>query len=77
MSNNQNSVSFHDGKTAPQLGLGVWQVEDNVAESAVKTALELGYRSIDTAAIYGNETGVGKAIAQSGIPRENLFITTK
>ncbi|MFF2572016.1 aldo/keto reductase [Streptomyces sp. NPDC058084] len=61
----------------PQLGFGVWQVPDDEAESAVATALEAGYRSIDTAAIYANETGTGKALAGSGIPREELFVTTK
>ncbi|TGA95704.1 aldo/keto reductase [Streptomyces sp. MZ04] len=61
----------------PQLGFGVWQVPDDEAEAAVTTALEAGYRSIDTAAIYGNEAGTGKAIATSGIAREELFITTK
>ncbi|MFF8673581.1 aldo/keto reductase [Streptomyces sp. NPDC015242] len=61
----------------PQLGFGVWQVPDDEAETAVTTALEAGYRSIDTAAIYGNEEGTGKAIAASGLPREELFVTTK
>ncbi|KKZ69756.1 aldo/keto reductase [Streptomyces showdoensis] len=61
----------------PQLGFGVWQVPDAEAEQAVGTALEAGYRSIDTAAIYGNETGTGKALAASGLPREELFVTTK
>ncbi|MFJ3905362.1 aldo/keto reductase [Streptomyces sp. NPDC090025] len=61
----------------PQLGFGVWQVPDAEAESAVATALEAGYRSIDTAAIYGNEAGTGKALAASGLPREELFVTTK
>ncbi|MEU1014434.1 MULTISPECIES: aldo/keto reductase [unclassified Streptomyces] len=61
----------------PQLGFGVWQVPDDEAEAAVTTALEAGYRSIDTAAIYGNEEGTGKAIAASGVPREELFVTTK
>ncbi|NEA58238.1 aldo/keto reductase [Streptomyces sp. SID13666] len=61
----------------PQLGFGVWQVPDDEATAAVTTALEAGYRSIDTAAIYGNEEGTGRAIATSGVPREELFITTK
>ncbi|MCD7436811.1 aldo/keto reductase [Streptomyces lincolnensis] len=61
----------------PQLGLGVWQVPDDEAEQAVTTALEAGYRSIDTAAIYGNEEGTGKAIAASGLAREDIFVTTK
>ncbi|MFF8539282.1 aldo/keto reductase [Streptomyces werraensis] len=61
----------------PQLGFGVWQVPDAEAETAVAAALEAGYRSIDTAAAYGNEEGTGKAIARSGIPREDIFVTTK
>ncbi|MGW0119400.1 aldo/keto reductase [Streptomyces sp. NPDC003327] len=61
----------------PQLGFGVWQVPDDEAETAVAVALEAGYRSIDTAAIYQNERGTGRAVAASGIPREDLFVTTK
>ncbi|MFJ8660725.1 aldo/keto reductase [Streptomyces sp. NPDC093795] len=61
----------------PQLGFGVWQVPDDEAATAVTTALEAGYRSIDTAAIYGNEEGTGRAVAASGIAREDLFVTTK
>ncbi|MBY8816338.1 aldo/keto reductase [Streptomyces cinereoruber] len=61
----------------PQLGFGVWQVPDDEAEKAVATALEAGYRSIDTAAIYENERGTGRAVAASGIAREDLFVTTK
>ncbi|MGA5121810.1 aldo/keto reductase [Streptomyces sp. R02] len=61
----------------PQLGFGVWQVPDAEAETAVAAALEAGYRSIDTAAIYGNEEGTGKAIARSDVPREDIFVTTK
>ncbi|WUL96381.1 aldo/keto reductase [Streptomyces caniferus] len=61
----------------PQLGFGVWQVEDDQAFTTVGQALDAGYRSIDTAAIYGNEEGTGKALAASGIPRDELFVTTK
>lgn len=61
----------------PQLGFGVWKVENDQATEAVSKALEVGYRSIDTAMIYQNEKGVGKAIKDSGVPREDLFITTK
>lgn len=71
------NLTFHDGRTAPQLGFGVWQIEDDTVTDVVRTALELGYRSIDTAAIYGNEAGVGRGIEQSGIPRDQLFVTTK
>ncbi|HEX2246966.1 MAG TPA: aldo/keto reductase [Arthrobacter sp.] len=68
---------FNDGLTIPQLGYGVWQVEDDVAEVVVGKAFEIGYRHIDTAKIYGNEAGVGRAIAASGLDRDDLFITTK
>ena len=61
----------------PQLGFGVWQVEDDAAPAAVRTALEAGYRSIDTARIYGNEEGVGRGLAEAGLPREEVFVTTK
>ena len=61
----------------PQLGFGVWQVPDDEATPAVKAALETGYRSIDTAAIYGNEAGVGRALAESDVAREDVFVTTK
>ena len=71
------SVPFHDGQSIPQLGYGVWRVEDEVAADVVAQAIRAGYRHIDTAAIYGNEEGVGRAVAAAGVPREELFITTK
>ncbi|MER7044801.1 aldo/keto reductase [Streptomyces jumonjinensis] len=71
------SITLNNGVAMPQLGFGVWQVPDDEATKAVATALEAGYRSIDTAAVYGNEGGTGRAVASSGIPREDLFITTK
>jgi 2,5-diketo-D-gluconate reductase A len=71
------TVTLNNGVRMPQLGLGMWQVSDDEAERVVSTALEAGYRSIDTARLYGNEKGVGRAVAASGIPREELFITTK
>ena len=71
------SLTLNDGNTIPQLGFGVFRVEPAETERIVSDALEVGYRHIDTAAIYGNEEGVGKAIAASGIPRDELFITTK
>ena len=62
----------------PWLGFGVYRINDGQdVEHAVKTALEIGYRSIDTATVYGNEHGVGKTIRESGIPREDIFLTTK
>lgn len=71
------SLTLNNGVEMPQLGFGVWQVPDDEATRAVTTALEAGYRSIDTAAIYGNEEGTGKAIGASGIARDELFVTTK
>ncbi|MDF6017154.1 aldo/keto reductase [Streptomyces sp. JH34] len=71
------TVTLNNGVTIPQLGFGVFQVPDDETTAAVTTALEAGYRSIDTAAVYGNETGVGRALAGSGLAREELFVTTK
>lgn len=69
---------LNNGVKMPWLGLGVWQAKDGQeVVSAVKDAIDLGYRAIDTAAAYRNEGGVGQAIKESGIPREQLFITTK
>lgn len=70
-------VTLNNGLEMPQLGFGVWQVPNEEATPAVAKALEVGYRSIDTAKVYENENGVGKAIADSGVAREDLFITTK
>src|SRR3954470_17205069 len=72
-----NIVTLNNGVKMPQLGFGVWRADDSQATVAVSKALEVGYRSIDTAMIYRNEHGVGKAIRESTIPREDLFITTK
>src|ERR1700682_3042638 len=67
-----------DGNSIPVLGLGVWQIPDGpTTVKAVRWALELGYRHIDTAQAYGNEESVGRALKQSGVPREDVFITTK
>lgn len=67
-----------DGNRIPRLGLGVWQVPDGPeCENAVRWALELGYRHVDTAQAYGNEASVGRALRDSGVPREQVFITTK
>ncbi|MBK0331449.1 aldo/keto reductase [Brachybacterium sp. MASK1Z-5] len=71
------TIELNSGHTIPQLGFGVFKVPADEAEKAVTSALEVGYRHIDTAAIYGNEEGVGAAIATSGIPRDELFVTTK
>jgi 2,5-diketo-D-gluconate reductase A len=71
------TIKLNDGHDIPQLGFGVFKVDPDEAERIVSDALEAGYRHIDTAAIYGNEVGVGRAIAASGVPRDELFITTK
>src|SRR5690625_6003251 len=68
---------LNNGLQIPQLGFGVWQVPNEEATPAVEEALKAGYRLIDTATVYGNEEGVGKALAASNVPREDLFITTK
>ena len=67
-----------NGVKMPWLGFGVFQITDGQeVEHAVSAALEIGYRSINTAAVYGNERGVGKAVRESGIPREDIFLITK
>ncbi|TQO19912.1 2,5-diketo-D-gluconate reductase A [Rhodoglobus vestalii] len=71
------SLALNDGHSIPQLGLGTWPLSDAEVAVVVPTAIELGYRHIDTAAKYGNEAGVGEGIRRSGIDRNDLFITTK
>jgi len=74
----ETKLTLNDSHLIPQLGLGVWQTRAGATcEAAVLAALEAGYRHIDTAAMYGNEESVGAAIRMSGIPRENIFVTTK
>lgn len=78
MSNLVPTIELSDGNHIPQLGLGVWQAESGgEAARAVMTALETGYRHIDTAMVYLNEEDVGQAIKSGGVPREELFVTTK
>ncbi|MCM2534896.1 aldo/keto reductase [Neobacillus pocheonensis] len=78
LKNLQSTTTLNNGVKMPWIGLGVFLVKDGEEViSSVKAALEAGYRSIDTAAIYRNEEGVGKAIAESNVPREEMFITTK
>ena len=74
---NVPSITLNNGVSIPQLGFGVWQIPNDEVVAAVNTAIAAGYRSIDTAAIYQNESGVGVAIRDSDVPREQLFITTK
>ncbi|PBB05364.1 MULTISPECIES: aldo/keto reductase [Salimicrobium] len=75
--NLESTVTLSNGVKIPQLGLGVYKVEQEDAKETVSTALDLGYRHIDTASFYGNEREVGSAIAESDIPREEIFVTTK
>lgn len=77
MSTNQPYLTFHDGNRAPQLGFGTWQLKPEETVPAIQAAVETGYRSIDTAYIYHNETEVGQAIAQCDVPRSELFVATK
>ena len=71
------TIALNDGASIPQLGLGVYKVPDDEAETVVATALEAGYRHLDTASFYGNEGGVGRAMRASGVPRDEVFLTTK
>lgn len=75
---NTTTFSLNDGNTIPAVGLGTWRAsEEGAARNSVKVALENGYRHIDTAAIYGNEVEVGEGIKESGVPRSEIFVTTK
>lgn len=71
------TYALSDGHSIPKLGLGTWMIEDDVVAQAVRDAVEIGYRHIDTAEGYGNERGVGEGVRTSGVPREELFVTTK
>ena len=78
ISNINDGTVLNHGIKMPWLGFGVYQIADGTeVEQAINKAFEVGYRSIDTASIYGNEKGVGKAIRDSGIPRDDIFLTTK
>lgn len=73
----ENTVRLNNGVAMPRIGYGVYQIPSSITERCVRDALSVGYRSIDTAQCYGNERAVGKAIKASGIPREDIFVTTK
>jgi 2,5-diketo-D-gluconate reductase A len=73
----QPTIVLNDGNAIPTVGLGVWQTPPEETQRAVEAALSTGYRHIDTAAVYGNETEVGHAIKASGVPREEVFLVTK
>jgi 2,5-diketo-D-gluconate reductase A len=76
-SSSSPSVPLNDGNSIPALGFGVFKVSPSDAEQAVSTALQAGYRHIDTAAVYGNERETGRAVAESGVPRDELYLVTK
>jgi diketogulonate reductase-like aldo/keto reductase len=71
------TVALPGGAAMPLLGFGTWQIRGDAAYRAVRTALEVGYRHLDTATMYGNETEVGRALRDSGVPRDDVFLTTK
>lgn len=73
----QENDTLSNGVKIPRLGLGTWFIEDAQAEEAVKQAVLLGYRHIDTAQAYGNEAGVGAGVRNCGVPREEIFVTSK
>jgi len=77
MTDRQSRLTLNDGHTAPQLGFGVWQIDDSVATASVAKAIQTGYRSVDTAAIYGNEKGTGEGLRRGGVSRGEIFLTTK
>ncbi len=70
-------ISLNDGRSIPQIGFGVWRLQDEATPALVGTALGSGYRSIDTAAAYGNEAGVGRGLRETVVPRDAVFVTTK
>jgi len=75
--NISNTFKLHDGHSLPRTGFGVWRVENAIVADVVRSAIRTGYRLIDTAAVYGNEEGVGQALRTCDLPRKDLFITTK
>jgi diketogulonate reductase-like aldo/keto reductase len=72
-----DTYTLANGITIPKLGLGTWFIDDDQAAGAVRVAIEIGYRNIDTAQAYGNERGVGEGVRTSGVSREELFVSTK
>lgn len=73
----QPKIAFHDGHSIPQLGFGIWQIPQEDTATAVTSAIKTGYRLIDGAFIYGNEAGLGEGLKSSGVPRDEIFVTTK
>jgi 2,5-diketo-D-gluconate reductase A len=75
--NDRPEIKLNDGRSIPRLGLGVWQTPPEQTAQAVRAALDVGYRLVDTAAAYGNEAGVGDGVRSAGVTREEVFVTTK
>ena len=73
----EESYTLSNGVQIPQLGLGTWFIPDDQAAEAVRQAVSIGYRHIDTAQAYGNEAGIGAGVKSCGIPREEIFVTSK
>jgi len=73
----KQAIPLNNGLEMPALGLGTWKMTDEEAENSVRSAIDSGYRLIDTARLYGNEKGVGNGVRESGVPREEIFVTTK
>lgn len=73
----QPMMTLNDGRTMPQLGTGIWQIDDATVPEVLSHALRIGYRLIDGAAAYKNETGMGQGIREAGVPRDQLFVTSK
>ncbi|MFB4319964.1 aldo/keto reductase [Actinomadura sp. 21ATH] len=73
----EETYTLSNGVEIPKLGLGTWFIDDDKAADAVRAAVQIGYRNIDTAQAYGNECGVGEGVRTSGVPREELFVSTK
>src|ERR1700712_3989462 len=71
------TYALSNGVSIPKLGLGTWRIDDSKAARVVRDAVKIGYRHIDTAQAYGNERGVGEGLRDSGVPREEIFVTTK
>ena len=71
------TYTLSNGVEIPKLGLGTWFIDDDKAADAVRAAVDIGYRNIDTAQAYGNERGVGEGMRTSGVPRDDLFVSTK
>ena len=73
----EETFTMNNGIAIPKLALGTWLISDDVVTDAVKAAVEIGYRHIDTAQAYGNERGVGEAVRSCGVARDELFVTSK